>query len=96
MKLNNTQINALADKFYSEIKEKINKTNEENKIKQLYKFKDNYNKGIKLLKDNPFLNSINIIIAKNTNVNLDRDETFESYVNHYNFNRFIKDKKRSV
>lgn len=89
MKLDKRQINALATNFYKEFKVKLDKTNKENKLKSLEKFRVDYNKGIKLLKDNKFLHSININIDQNNSVSLDKNKSFERYTNNYTFNDLL-------
>jgi len=95
MKLNKTQISALANKFYGEIKGDIDKKNKEVRLKSIEKFRPDYNKGVELLKDNDFLSQIHIKISKDYSVHLNRKDTFESYTKAYNFN-YILDKKIEI
>lgn len=88
MKLNKQQINALASKFYDELITQYNKLNEVFRNEQLKKFKPDYEKGIKLLKDNPFLNSININVS-NYAIQLSRKTSFENYINNYSFRTYL-------
>lgn len=93
MKLDKRQISALADSFYKEIKPKIHKENEANRIKQLQKFKPDYEKGLKILQGNKFIKTISIDIGKNYQVELTRTKTFESYTGSYPFRYLIDDVK---
>lgn len=88
MKLNKQQINALASKFYNELITEYNRVNEIFKKEQLKKFKPDYEKGVKLLKDNPFLNSININVS-NYAIQLSRKTSFENYINNYSFRTYL-------
>lgn len=90
MKLNKQQINALANKFYNEFITEYNKVNEVFKNEQLKKFKPDYEKGIKLLKNNTWLDSININISDSHSVQLFRKDSFDNYTNKYNFKNVIK------
>ena len=93
MKLNNQQINALANKFYNEAKQKQELKNEI-KIKELQKeYKPLYDKGIQLLKDNSTLiRQIDIILNKDNSVYLTLKKTFDDWVDDYTINRLIKNK----
>ena len=95
MKLNKQQIHALASKFYNELITEYNKINEVFKNEQLKKFKPDYEKGIKLLKNNPFLNSINIDVS-NYAIQLGKKDSFEDYTDSYYFRNVIKDIKRNT
>lgn len=96
MKLNKQQINALANKFHNELKSEYNKINEVFKNEQLKKFKPDYEKGIKLLKDNSFLEAININLSNSDAVQLCRKDTFDDYISKYNFKNVIKSIKRNI
>jgi hypothetical protein len=91
MNLNKTQIDALSDKFYNEITSKNEESNKLKRDKQLEKFRPNYLKGIKLLKDNSWLSSIDINISKSESVTLNSEESFEDYTSSWEFNSLIKD-----
>ena len=93
MNLNKTQIEALTDKFYSEIKDKYNEINSKKRIAQLEKYRPNYEKGIKLLKENSWLTSIDITVKKDESVNLELNYSFEDYTNDYLFTRLLEDNK---
>jgi hypothetical protein len=96
MKLNKQQINALASKFYDELKENYDKLNEVFKNEQLKKFKPNYEKGIKLLKTNIWLTSISINITNDYSAELRNNDSFEDYTDSYYFRNVIKDIKRNI
>jgi len=96
MKLNKQQINALASKFYNEFITEYDKVNEVFKNEQLKKFKPDYEKGIKLLKNNAWLNSININISETYVAQLDKNNTFEDFSNNYRFKYILKNITRKI
>lgn len=96
MKLNKQQIDALANKFHNELKENYDKINKAFRNEQLKKFKLDYEKGIKLLKDNSFLEAVNINISKDYAVQLYRKDSFDDYTSKYNFRNVIKDLVRNT
>jgi len=96
MKLNNQQINALASKFYNELKEDYNKVNNVFKEEQLKKFKPDYEKGVRLMKNNSFLESIEINISDKYSVKLERNDNFDDYISKYNFKNVIKNIERKI
>lgn len=96
MKLNKQQIEALANKFYDELITEYNKVNEIFKNEQLKKFKPNYEKGIKLLKDNSFLKSIDIKIDADKSAELKKDYTFKDFTDSYWIRNSLKDIERNI
>ncbi len=96
MKLNKQQINALASKFYNELKEDYNKVNNVFKEEQLKKFKPDYEKGIKLLKNNLFLKSIDIEIPDDKSAELKKDYTFKDFTDSYWVRNSLKDIERNI
>ena len=96
MKLNKQQIEALASKFYNELITQYNKLNEVFRNEQLKKFKPDYEKGIKLLKNNSFLQSIHIKINDTGLVELKINNTFKDFTNHYWFRNSIKNIERNI
>jgi len=96
MKLNKQQINALVNKFYNELTTEYNKINEVFKNEQLKKFKSDYEKGVKLLKNNSFLETININLSDLCVVQLCRKDSFDDYTGKYNFRHVIKDIVRNT
>lgn len=96
MKLNTIQINALAKKFYDEKQKEYDKANDEYKKKQLEKYRENYNKGMKILKDNPFINYITINVSRTDYATLQRNWSFEQYTNNYNIIHNFTKKNQSL
>ncbi len=96
MNLNKTQIDALANKFYNEIKNKLSEKIEADKIKQLAKYKANYEKGIKLLKENLWLDKIEINLNKSYAATLRRTDTFEDYCEDWSFEKVIKISEKQI
>ena len=96
MKLNKQQLNALAKEYYNELKENYNKINKVFKEEQLKKFKPDYEKGIRLIKNNSFLESIEINISDKYCVKLDRNDNFNDYISKYNFRNVIKNIERNI
>jgi len=99
MKLTKNQIDALANKFYNEIKIELDKKLQIKKDEKLKEYKEVYDKSIKVLKDNTFINNviINIKIGKNTNnITLYPKDTFKDFINNYIFNRLVNDDKISI
>jgi len=96
MKLNKQQINALASKFYNELITQHNKLNEVFKEEQLKKFKPDYEKGIKLLKNNLFLKSIYIEISNDYSAELKKDYTFKDFTDSYWIRNSLKDIERNI
>ena len=91
MKLNNQQITALAGKFYSELVEKTEKIKKEERTKLTEQFRANYNKGIKLLEKNDFVDNINISISKSKTATLTRNKSFESYINDWSIKNHLNE-----
>lgn len=96
MKLNKQQIEALASKFYNELITEYNKINEVFRNEQLKKFKPNYEKGIKLLKNNLFLKSIYIEIPNDDSAELKKDYTFKDFTDSYWIRNSLKDIERNI
>lgn len=96
MKLNNQQINALASKFFCELKEKYNEINEISRAEQVEKFRSNYNKGIDILNNNKFLASVEITISDDYSITLNRNESFEEYLDCYRIRDLVKRKQVPV
>jgi len=96
MKLNKQQIEALANKFYDELITEYNKVNEIFKNEQLKKFKPDYEKGIKLLKNNLFLKSIDIEIPDDKSAELKKDYTFKDFTDSYWVRNSLKDIERNI
>lgn len=99
MKLTKNQIDALANKFYNEIKIELDKKHQIEKDKKLEQYREVYDKSIKILKDNNFINniSINLKIGKNThNISLYPKYTFNDFTDNYTFNRLCKDNEISI
>jgi len=96
MKLNKQQIEALANKFYDELITEYNKVNEIFKNEQLKKFKPDYEKGIKLLKNNLFLKSIYIEISNDYSAELKKDYTFKDFTDSYWVRNSLKDIERNI
>jgi len=92
MKLNNTQINALASKFYEEIKEEIDEKNKVDREKQLEHYKPNYEKAINLLKENKWLDSIKIKLTKTSTIDVELKDTFEDFTDSWAFRTMLKTK----
>lgn len=92
MKLNNAQINALADKFYNEIKAKQDKKDEAAKLAKLDSFKPLYDRAIKIINENSDL-IYNMTVKVNSNgntVSLRKNETFKQWVDSYQFTNLVK------
>lgn len=99
MKLTKNQIDALANKFYNEIKIELDKKHQIEKDKKLEQYREIYDKSIKILKDNNFINNISISlkIGKNThNISLYSKYTFNDFTDNYIFNRLCKDDEISI
>ena len=96
MKLNKQQIEALASKFYNELITEYNKINEVFRNEQLKKFKPDYEKGIKLLKNNLFLKSIDIEIPDDKSAELKKDYTFKDFTDSYWIRNSLKDIERNI
>jgi len=96
MKLNKQQIEALASKFYNELITEYNKINEVFRNEQLKKFKPDYEKGIKLLKNNLFLKSIYIEISNDYSAELKKDYTFKDFTDSYWIRNSLKDIERNI
>ena len=99
MKLTKNQIDALANKFYNDIKIELDKKQEFEKEKKLKQYKDVYNKGVKILKDNNFINCIevNCKIGKNTHpISLYAKSTFKEFTDNYIFKHLFKDNEASI
>jgi len=96
MKLNKQQIEALASKFYNELKEDYNRVNNVFRNEQLKKFKPDYEKGIKLLKNNLFLKSIDIEIPDDKSAELKKDYTFKDFTDSYWVRNSLKDIERNI
>ena len=91
MKVNNQQITSLAGKFYSELVEKTEKIKKEERTKLTEQFRANYNKGIKLLEKNDFVDNINISISKSKTATLTRNKSFESYINDWSIKNHLNE-----
>lgn len=98
MKLNKTQINALAVSFKKEIDIKLEKEYLKAQELQMKSFCCLYDKGIKLLKDNNFLSEITINISKkrNGNVCLNRKNTLKSWINNWGFKQLLETDSISI
>jgi hypothetical protein len=95
MKLNKEQINAIAYEFYSKLEEENNKLNDKSIKEQQEKFRPSYNKGIKLLEKNDWLESIDILDQK-IKISLSRGESFEDYLDNWNVRQVINHKSLTV
>jgi acetone carboxylase gamma subunit len=95
MKLNKEQINAIAYEFYSKLEEENRKLNEKLIKEQQEKFRPTYNKGIKLLEKNDWLESIDILDQK-IKISLSRGESFEDYLDNWNVRQVINHKSLTV
>jgi hypothetical protein len=95
MKLNKEQINAIAYEFYSKLEEENNKLNDKSIKEQQEKFRPAYNKGIKLLEKNDWLESIDILDQK-IKISLSRGESFEDYLDNWNVRQVINHKSLTV
>jgi argonaute-like protein implicated in RNA metabolism and viral defense len=89
MKLNNTQINALASKFHEEIKDEIEKKNRLKKEKQLEHYRPIYVKAINVLRDNNWIESLQIKINKTSKVTLEPGDSFEDFTNCWAFRSLL-------
>lgn len=92
MKLNNTQINALAQSFRNELienrEEKINKLREE----KLKSFKTDFDKAQDILKRYSFLTEVSYYLnGKNYEVTVKRTNTFKSFSESWTVNNFLRD-----
>jgi hypothetical protein len=92
MKLNNTQINALASKFHDEIEEIINEKNKIDKEKQLEQYRPNYQKAINLLKENKWLDSVKIKLTKHSTIDVKLKDSFEDFTDSWAFRTMLKTK----
>jgi hypothetical protein len=96
MKLNNNQINALASDFYKKLDDKYTEANQKARKIELEKFRSDYNKGIKFLKANTFINNLSIKISDNYTALLQINMSFEEYTKSHTFNYVIETKKVSI
>lgn len=96
MKLDKKQINALAQSFYKEIQDKIEKANKDSREKQLEKFRPYYDKGIQILKNNKFIESIFINIGNGYSVELKSTNSFDEFTDDYSFDYVIKKRNNAI
>jgi hypothetical protein len=96
MKLNNNQINALASDFYKKLDDKYTEANQKARKLELEKFRSDYNKGIKVLKANPFINNLSIKISDSYTALLQINMSFEEYTKIRTFDNVIETKKVSI
>jgi hypothetical protein len=92
MKLNKEQVSAIAYEFYSKLKEENDKLNKKLIKDQEEKFRPDYNKGIKLLEKNDWLDSVDISVAPGRSATVTKEKSFEKFLMDWDVQRLIETK----
>ena len=79
IKLNKQQINALANKFYNEKKNDIDKLNKEALNKSIVEYKPLFEKAQKVLKQNDFLRSVEVKLNNGYDTAITSSTTFKTF-----------------